>query len=671
MQLAVRYEWSCHQGRPVVQGAREGTEAAFRLSPCRRLHHSTLSPRLDLQAALAEVRRHFGVDDDTYYACSFAQRFPGREKRFVVAASAWEMVAAGTYLEFMIAKVIGTKGPPSSPFFRSGSASGDGEPLAPVSAGQPSRVLSSPVRRNSRQYSPPANPPSGIHPQNSGACIAPATPSGTDTDGQVTDSEAEEDFADHMEKVRSSRIAVYQVYAPQTSWSPQESAKRSFQASPTHVTAPRERCPLQAAAGSDRDRSATPSPSNRSADYKIYLHQLLIANGQLEADDGRESTGEGQSSPESAPNPLPPRAVEPAALQAVLPAEEAPGSEPLTRPGASSGETEVSLMIGLDANGNVNFVPRSPSPAVDAVNRAALRASVSPRSARDKGKGRATLVEGTASEAQDSARSVKGEILSSQPARALLRQSAVPTPAKPFPTTRTPFRTLQGRREGAVSAPTPSRKFAAVPPATNSRKRPTPPSSMEETFTPSKRLCVTASRLQAEGWNPPAPAPSRHHCVTSVSPRKTDSALRKHSEEKRREALSRPRASIPPPGRSERFHYWLRLPNWPPAPRNQGPLAAKYVFKQHARGNTTLGLRLEHVFQSASELTGWKMRDLRATFYTRNDDDGTVTSTHVWGWDHMLLGFRDLEEMGMPEAGGLIDFDFIPFSSQRSYLESE
>ncbi|GAA5878553.1 hypothetical protein JCM3774_000104 [Rhodotorula dairenensis] len=610
------------------------------------------------ETALAEVRRHFGVEDDACYASSFAQRFPGREKRFIVAASAWEMVAAGTNLEFIIAKVSVVKVPPSSPY-------GPVEHLAPLPAGQSVRALSSPVRRNSRQYSPPAQPPSGIHShshsQNSGACIAPATPSGTDTDGQVTDSEAEEDFADQMEK--------------------QNSARRSVQASLSPVSTPHRRLPVEVAAGSERDRSATPSPSNRSTDYKVYLHQRLEAERQLEAEEeeARESTGEPQSSavpvPYAAPSPAGNSDL--AVRQAGRAARETPRTEPQTRLGASSGETEISLMIGLDANGNVNFVPRSPSPALNAINRPASRTSTTPRNFRDKGKGRAILVEETASEAEDSAGSVKREFMSSQPVRALVRQAAVPTPPKPLLAIRTPFRALQGQNDGTVFSPTPAQKSSAAPfpppsPSTKSRKRPAPSTSEEEgTFTPSKQHCVTASRLLAEGWNPPAPTSSRHHRVTSASPRKTDSAARKQWEERRREALSKPRASIPPPGRSERFHYWLRLPNWPPAPRNQGPLKAQYVFKQHARGNNiTLGLRLEHVFQTASELTGWKMQDLRATFYT-HDDEGKVTQTYVWGWDHMLIGFRDLEEMGMPDAGGLIDFDYIPYSPTRSYLDWE
>lgn len=591
------------------------------------------------ETALAEVRRHFGVEDDECYTCSFAQRFPGRENRFIVAASAWEMVAPGTYLEFIIAK-LQVKPSPSSP-----AAGSDGQPLGPAPAGQ--RLRSSPIRRNSKLYSPPANPPSGLpHSQNSGACITPATPSGTDTDGgtdgRVTDSEPEEDFADHIASLTARRRSP--------------------------LTTPRERSASAAPAGPERDRSATPSPSNRSADYKIYLQRQLHAERESEERGLRDSTEE----------PTSPGAE-------AMDRDNQP-LEPTMRPpgmGASSGETEVSLMIGLDANGNVNFVPRSPPPG----RAAALRASTTPRG-KEKGKGkeRAAVMEATAAasdgadaDADDSPGSVKAELLSSQHARACLQQTAVPTPPKPVIGTRAPFSTasrlackpnVQARSTLSETSP----RTHSIAPSTssdNSRKRSTPSTPEEEVFTPSKIRCVTASRLQREGWIPPAPATSRQQRrFTSASPQKPSSAARKSWAEKRREALSRPRASIPQPGRSERFHYWLRLPNWPTAPKNKGPLHPKYIFKQSARGNITLGLRLEHVFRSASEASGWDMQDLRATFYTL-DEEGKLTSTYVWGWDDVLLGFRDLEEMGMPEVGGLIDFDYIPYDPTRTYFDTE
>lgn len=589
------------------------------------------------QTALAEVRRHFGVEDDECYTCSFAQRFPGREKRFIVAASAWEMVAPGTYLEFIIAK-LRVKVSPSSP----AAAGSDGEHLGPGPAGQ--RLRSSPIRRNSKQYSPPANPPSGLlHSQNSGACITPATPSGTDTDGatdgRVTDSEPEEDFEDHIASLSARRRSP--------------------------VTTPRERSASAGPAEPGRDRSATPSPSNRSADYKIYLQRQLQAQRESEERHLRDSTEE----------PSSPRAVVATAAmgRADLPVE------PTMRPpgmGASSGETEVSLMIGLDANGNVNFVPRSPPPR----KAAAARASATPRG-KGKGKERAAVTEVPAAAASDDADadagaspgSVKAELLSSQHARACLQQTTMPTPPKPvlLSAFRRPCPTVHA---GSTLSGTSSRKHSTAPSTSssdNSRKRSTPPTPEEEVFTPSKQRCVTASRLQREGWIPPAPSTSKQlRRLASASPQKTNSAARKTYAEKRREALTRPRASIPQPGRSERFHYWLRLPNWPTAPKNKGPLHPKYIFKQSARGNITLGLRLEHVFRSASEASGWEMKDLRATFYTF-DDEGKLATTYVWGWDGVLLGFRDLEEMGMPEVGGLIDFDYIPYDPTRTYFDTE
>ncbi|GAA5986920.1 hypothetical protein JCM10908_000951 [Rhodotorula pacifica] len=627
----------------------EGANAGHACGPRLATSGLVIKAGQPYEAALAEVRRHFKVDDDASFACSFAQRFPEMDNSFTVGVSAWDEVKAGTRLEFVVDQ-IAVKPAPSSP-------TPEGANMVPEPAGQVGRAaaaISSPVRRNSRQYSPPANPPSWMNSQNSGACIAPATPSGTDTDGQVTDSEAEEDFADQM--ARSSE-------------------RHSVRLSPSPDPARPARSRSGTPAEPDRGRSATPSPSNRSADYKIFLHRRLEAERRLEQGLSSESTAEPESSGESGEQDPQSRFAggSSSAVQCIVePAIQAPRSEAHGRVGTSSGETDVSLMIGLDANGNVNFVPRSPPRPARGGASAASRATLG-RSPAGKGKGRAILPEETASDTEDSAASVKAEILSSQPVRALLRQEVVATPPKPFATALAPSRSLQRADDEPVRPPTPGpssrgSSTAPPPPSDMSRKRSTPPTS-EEAFTPNKQRCVTASRLQREGWVPPAP-PTPRNRLAFASPQKTNSASRKHTEDKRREALSRPRVPIPQPGRSERFHYWLRLPNWPIAPRNEGPLAPRYIHKIGARGTITLGLRLEHVFQTMSELSGWRMRDLRATFYTLNDK-GHVTPTYVWGWDNVLLGFRDLEEMGMPEAGGLIDFDYIPFDPQRSYLDWE
>lgn len=116
------------------------------------------------------------------------QRVPARGRLFVVAPSAWHAIQAGDELEFLVTYP---------------TASEAGSPLK-----KPKAVLPSSVPRFVRDDSPPGGPATWVAAQNGAPCITPATPSGTDTDGQVTDSEAEEQpLADRAQQV-SRRTAT-------------------------------------------------------------------------------------------------------------------------------------------------------------------------------------------------------------------------------------------------------------------------------------------------------------------------------------------------------------------------------------------------------------------------------------------------------------------------------
>lgn len=54
-----------------------------------------------MQAALAEVRAHYGLKDDLY-TCSFAQQRPGRPRPIFIAPSAWSLVDPSIDLQLFV-----------------------------------------------------------------------------------------------------------------------------------------------------------------------------------------------------------------------------------------------------------------------------------------------------------------------------------------------------------------------------------------------------------------------------------------------------------------------------------------------------------------------------------------------------------------------------------------
>lgn len=355
--------------------------------------------------------------------------------------------------------------------------------------------------------------------------------------------------------------------------------------------------------GSERDRSHTPSPSNRSA--KAKLRHLIE-----QAERGATSS----SSP--IPSSARPR-----------PRSSTPPSEPIDRSTLErSIDSHASFRIGLDDGGNVAFVPPSPMPR-----------DVPGPSSRSKGKERAR----SPSEQSEAASPVV------EATKTLKRSpsSLENTPRKRLHRASSPART------GTPRVPSPYVAAAAAAAARTSAYAPSPGAG-------------TTDSSSGRNSGPSGRA-----------------APRKSHADKRREALARPRVAVPDTRRSSRFHYYLRLPNWPTAPRNEGPLKPTFLHKQGARGDVTLGLTLQFVFKAAARATGWDVEDLRLTFYSRylcdeadlRLDDGAAAPparTIVWGADSLLTGFRDLEEIGLSN-GDVVDIDHVPYDPSRAYWDEE
>lgn len=530
------------------------------------------------------------------YECSFAQRLPHRDKPFIVAPSAWELLPAGSHLEFVTTPKERAKAVVDS--------------SAVVKLEEPSSSAEGGLRQASL-------PPSTIRSQAASSQTtsfhAPATPSNTDdSDLEVADSEDEplSGFAGDGDE-----------------------AGESLEVELSHHVAQRKRC-------------ASPSPSDLSSRYgriKADVRRQLEENEDQEGSAGSSSHTHDSSG--SARQPV---------------------DDGTPRAPRNSADSEASFRIGLDANGNVAFVAPSPAPWSPA--------SRSVGSSR-KGKERALDVAANSPVAS----SVKEEV-SSPDGFPVASTSGTSSNSRPRTSTASGKASYSAASSGlAQSRSFPNLSFGSVSKSASSPQSTSdllhPPHakrarSSSPAAPPNKRLAPTLPRTSGASRDSPARPRSRQpspYMATPPPPTPShrSSAARKTWSDKRREALSRPRASIPPPGRSERFHYWIRLPNWPTAPRNYGPLKPRLIHKQQARGDVTLGLTLARVFDAAAEVSGWEVKDSRATFHVL-DDAGKEQDVVVWGWDTILTEFCDLEEIGLEGKGDVIDFDYVPYRADRA-----
>ncbi|BGP07183.1 hypothetical protein JCM10049v2_003014 [Rhodotorula toruloides] len=564
------------------------------------------------EAALREVQSSFRISETTYDCC-FAQRPPHRDKPFIVAPSAWELLPPGSHLEFVV------------------TPKGQVKPVVDVPAiiklEDPSSSAEGAAAREASL--PPSTVRSQVASSQATSFHAPATPSNTDdSDVEVSDSE------DDSIALRGG------LFGPRPSGlaGEGEHGGDGFQADdPRHNAA-------------QRARSASPSPStlsSRNGRIKADLRR------RIEESEGEERVAESTSNQHDSSGSAQSRTLD--------------GTPRASR---TSADSEASFRVGLDANGNVAFVAPSPAPW-SPTSRSATAAQ------SRKGKERA--YEPVA--ASPAKKAVKKEV--SSPAKGPVASTSGSSDMSIWRTTSlnprisgeastsasssglSSSRSIPNLSCGSASSSA-SPALSSIHPPVVKRARSSSPDAA-----PNKRVAQTTPRAGRAA--PSSPARSHLHRTSPYVAQDTpppppasqrSSTARKSWSDKRREALSRPRVSIPPLGRSERFHYWIRLPNWPTAPPNLGPLKPVLLFKQQARGDVTLGLTLARVFDAAAEHSGWDAKDLKATFHVP-DDAGKEEDVVVWGWDTILTEFCDLEEIGLEGKGDVIDFDYAPYRPDR------
>ncbi|GEM08400.1 proteophosphoglycan 5 [Rhodotorula toruloides] len=380
-------------------------------------------------------------------------------------------------------------------------------------------------------------------------------------------------------------------------------------------------------------RSASPSPSTLSS-----------RNGRIKADLRRqiEESESQDRSPGSSSNPHDSSGSIPSREQDRTP-----------RASRTRADSEASFRVGLDANGNVAFVAPSPAPWAPTSKNAGDGLSR---------KGKVRALEPTV--ASPGKNALKKEL--SSPAGFL----AAPTNGRTGSRKRrTAFLHPDISDEASTSAGSSSlsssRSFLNLSFGSTSNSSASASSCVHAPHDASD--CSAAAWLSRTSPLAPIVALRRsEHPASSVRFAAAIDGPQDLVRQVPRSALF----SILPPGRSERFHYWIRLPNWPTAPRNVGPLKPVLLFKQQARGDVTLGLTLARVFDAAAQHSGWEVRDLKATFYVP-DDEGKEEDVVVWGWDTILTEFCDLEEMRLVGKGDVIDFEYVPYRASRGCYDSD
>ncbi|BGP31223.1 hypothetical protein JCM10296v2_002987 [Rhodotorula toruloides] len=127
------------------------------------------------EAALREVQSSFSLSETTHDCC-FAQRLPHRDKPFIVAPSAWELLPPGSHLEFVVTpkgQVKSVVDVPAVIKLEDPSSSAEGAAVHEASL-------------------PPSTVRSQVASSQATSFHAPATPSNTnDSDVGVSDSEDE------------------------------------------------------------------------------------------------------------------------------------------------------------------------------------------------------------------------------------------------------------------------------------------------------------------------------------------------------------------------------------------------------------------------------------------------------------------------------------------------
>ncbi|GAA5985309.1 hypothetical protein JCM5350_005582 [Sporobolomyces pararoseus] len=453
----------------------------------------------------------------------------------------------------------------------------------------------------------------------------------------------------------------------------------------------------------DLRRSVSPSPSHRST--KLGILQQHSSFGSPPPFQRRSSTPPPiKAPPSSAPSLLPEQSATPIASTSSF----RPPAQPLHRPTGGtepissqpSDLSDVSFRIGIDSSGQVNFVPAS-SPQVTSQQLPRLTTTASEnqqsigveereRKISDKGKGKA--VETPSSEEEEEVVLVRSPRVKGEP-RSSPRQNPTTKSSPTRPHTSIPSFTDEivsppKRQLKCRIAPRKKRRLtdsivaADTSNSTIFTEQSTSSHSSSQTSTSSSAPRLPSS-LESASHPPP---PSTCHCqtqqISSSSRHQNDPPARKKPrsslslKQKKLEddalALARPRVEIPPFPSSGRFCLYLRLPNVPVAPKWAGPrLKPLFLLKYQGNGSSTLGNVLSHVFRFVSNETGWNVKDLRLRYTDLSEDEGSEErEKYAWGFDTLLTDFQNLEEWRVGTQD-FLDVDYIPFSSSRTWMDTE
>ncbi|GAA5902352.1 hypothetical protein JCM6882_000508 [Rhodosporidiobolus microsporus] len=447
----------------------------------------------------------------------------------------------------------------------------------------------------------------------------------------------------------------------------------------------------------ERRRSISPSPSNGAVRKQLLRRQIKEEEEDL-------ATSSRPRSPTSPPPPArasptnlaPPPPAQPQSAQPHHPQEyrsPTPPTRSLPADLRFSVETEQSWCVGLNSNGDLAYVQRSPEHLSKGKGRAELSPTPESGAAHRTANAQHDSPVGQAPAgvpASPSARSSASSYAPPPPTTMVKLSSSQPAPFASTSRLRLDHLEEQERAFAAIKAPPSSSQPAAPQPSPAKRKAPagsstsvgrsakrahfdsSAPSFSLEIPSPSRRSSLpprtstgaTSSSDPSSASVTTTAAHSRASTSSSSPKKRRLEPLQLHRD--REAALARPRFPLPEPRGSQRFKLFLRLPNWPRTePNARTPLNDVYLRQVKARNGDGFDLTLEHIFEDAELFTEWKREEMRFTFCP-----GTEKETKVWGFDRELANFRSLREIGC-ENHQAIDIDWVAYDPRRSVLDED
>ncbi|GAA6008833.1 hypothetical protein JCM11491_003800 [Sporobolomyces phaffii] len=350
-----------------------------------------------------------------------------------------------------------------------------------------------------------------------------------------------------------------------------------------------------------------------------------------------------------------------------------------------STDSDTSFRIGLDATGEVNFVPASsPQSAARALVQASeldtelgngVVETMEERRRREKGKGRAIEMdpESVIDEQSDEvgvrlSPRVKRELRSSP------RHFEAPTCRISPSGTRFTLEVVSPKKRHPACriAPRKKRRLSDGGPVAADTSTSTVSSDLSSLSSQTRSQDATRPDLPSALLPEPSPLPASSQLQQSRptiqrKPRSSISSKRRKPDADAASGPPLPRVEIPPFPSSGRACIYLRLPNAPIAPKwaNAG-LHPVFILKYQGG---TLNV-LFHVFQYIARETGWDVRDLRLRYTDTHAATEFERDKVAWGFDSLLTDFQNLDEWKVGEQD-FLDVDYIPFSSSRTWMDTE